>query len=127
MPIRWLMLRAALLIACLPLCLFQAALVRAQNDAPGAASQSTAKEKPANIPVFRSTTTLVYLDVTVVDKKGNPVVTGLTRDDFTITEDKQPQRTFSFEAPDEHGDVHGDVHSDVHSFPGSDAESDGSA
>jgi VWFA-related protein len=30
------------------------------------------------------------------------VVTGLTRDDFTITEDKKPQRIFSFEAPEVH-------------------------
>ena len=66
------------------------------------ASKATASGQQS-VPVFRSTTTLVYLDVTVVDKKGNPVVTGLTRDDFSITEDKQPQRIFSFEAPDEHG------------------------
>ena len=111
--------RAALLIGCLPICLFQAALVRAQNGPPESDSRTASKEKPANIPVFRSTTTLVYLDVTVVDKKGNPVVTGLTRDDFTITEDKQPQRIFSFEAPDEHGDAH--------SLAGSDAESNSPA
>jgi VWFA-related protein len=61
----------------------------------------------------------VYLDVTVVDKKGNPVVTGLTGDDFSITEDRQPQRIFSFEAPDEHGDMR--------NLPGSAAESNGSA
>jgi hypothetical protein len=46
----------------------------------------------SNVPVFRSTTTLVFLDVTVLDKKGQPVVTGLTKGDFTITEDKKPQR-----------------------------------
>ncbi len=40
--------------------------------------------------------------MTVLDKKGNPVVTGLTKDDFTITEDRKPQRIFSFEAPDAH-------------------------
>ena len=56
----------------------------------------------SNVPVFRSTTTLVFLDVTVLDKKGQPVVTGLTKGDFTITEDKKPQRIFSFEAPEMH-------------------------
>jgi len=48
------------------------------------------------------TSSLVFLDVTVLDKKGRPVVKGLTQDDFTITEDKKPQRIFSFEAPDVH-------------------------
>lgn len=54
------------------------------------------------MPTLRVTSTLVFLDVTVLDKKGRPVVSGLTRDDFTITEDKRPQRIFSFEAPQEH-------------------------
>ncbi len=67
----------------------------AQSDSPAVSGQQS-------VPVFRSTTALVYLDITVVDKNGNPVVTGLTRDDFTITEDKQPQKIFSFEAPDVH-------------------------
>src|ERR1700722_3984772 len=67
-------------------------------------SGAMAQAPPGNsdVPVFRSTTTLVFLDVTVLDKKGEPVVTGLTKDDFTITEDKQPQRIFSFEAPEMH-------------------------
>jgi hypothetical protein len=30
------------------------------------------------------------------------VVTGLSKDDFIITEDKKPQRIFSFEAPETH-------------------------
>ena len=49
------------------------------------------------------TSNLVFLDVTVVDDKGKPVTKGLKREDFTITEDKKPQRIFSFEAPEEHG------------------------
>lgn len=60
------------------------------------------QQESPQVPVFRSTTTLVFLDVTVVDKNGNPVVTGLTKDDFTITEDNKPQRIFSFEAPEVH-------------------------
>src|ERR1700727_2534155 len=67
-------------------------------------SNAMAQEPPekSNVPVFRSTTTLVFLDVTVLDKKGQPVVTGLTKGDFTITEDKKPQSIFSFEAPEMH-------------------------
>lgn len=53
-------------------------------------------------PTIKVTSALVFLDVTVLDKKGRPVVTGLTKDDFTITEDKIPQSIFSFEAPDAH-------------------------
>jgi VWFA-related protein len=53
-------------------------------------------------PTIKVTSALVFLDVTVLDKKGHPVVTGLTKDDFTITEDNKPQRIFSFEAPEAH-------------------------
>ncbi len=44
------------------------------------AQQSTPAQQ---IPVFRSGTTLVQLDVVVTDKAGKPVA-GLTKDDFTI-------------------------------------------
>jgi hypothetical protein len=50
-------------------------------------------------PTFRITSNLVFLDVTVVDRKGRPVVTGLTKDDFSVTDDGKPQRIFSFDAP----------------------------
>ncbi len=53
-------------------------------------------------PTIKVTSALVFLDVTVLDKKGHPVVSGLTKDDFTITEDKMPQAIFSFEAPEVH-------------------------
>ncbi len=56
----------------------------------------------AAIPTIRVTSRLVFLDVTVLDKKGRPVVTGLTQDDFLITEEKKPQRIFSFEPPEVH-------------------------
>ena len=67
----------------------------------------------ADAPTIRVTSRLVFLDVTVLDKKGRPVVKGLTKDDFTITEDKRPQRIFSFETPAEH-------------VPAADGEEDGS-
>jgi hypothetical protein len=57
---------------------------------------------PSNVPTIRVTSRLVFLDVTVLDKKGRPVVTGLTKDDFILTGDKKPQRIFSFEAPETH-------------------------
>jgi VWFA-related protein len=61
-----------------------------------------AQQNSPSPPTLRITSTLVFLDVTVLDKKGHPVVTGLTKDDFTITEDKKPQRIFSFESPETH-------------------------
>jgi VWFA-related protein len=62
----------------------------------------TQSQQNTAIPTFQSTTTLVFLDVTVVDKKGHIVTSGLTKDDFSIAEDKRPQRIFSFEAPESH-------------------------
>ena len=64
--------------------------------------QQSSQQQSVPAPTLRVTSSLVFLDVTVLDKKGHPVVTGLTRDDFTITEDKKPQRIFSFEPPDVH-------------------------
>jgi VWFA-related protein len=63
-----------------------------------AKGQQTSAATP---PTFRVTSNLVFLDVTVLDKKGRPVVTGLTKDDFTIIENGKPQRIFSFDAPAE--------------------------
>ena len=37
------------------------------------------RQDQSNTPTFRATSTLVFLDVTVLDKKGRPVVTGLTK------------------------------------------------
>lgn len=66
----------------------------------GASSVQGQQTAPAG-PTFRVTSNLVFLDVTVLDKKGRPVVTGLTKDDFSITESGKPQRIFSFDAPSE--------------------------
>jgi hypothetical protein len=61
---------------------------------------SPAKSQTASpTTTIRVTSDLVYLDVTVVDRKGNPVVTGLTKNDFTITENGKPKRIFSFDTP----------------------------
>ena len=61
-----------------------------------------AQQPSSDTPTIRVTSRLVFLDVTVLDKKGRPVVKGLTKDDFTITDNKKPQRIFSFEAPETH-------------------------
>ncbi len=66
--------------------------------------QATAQiqRTPSNTPTILVNSRLVFLDVTVLDKKGRPVLSGLTKDDFTISEDKKPQPIFSFEAPQTH-------------------------
>ncbi len=59
---------------------------------------------PAPTPQYtvRVQSRIVFLDVTVLDKKNRPVTSGLTQDDFTITEEHKPQRISSFEAPGAH-------------------------
>jgi VWFA-related protein len=69
---------------------------------PAQEFKAQAQQPPSGVPTLRVTSTLVFLDVTVLDKSGHPVVSGLARNDFTITEDKKPQRIFSFEAPQTH-------------------------
>jgi VWFA-related protein len=66
--------------------------------------ESTAQSQagPSSASTIQVTSRLVFLDVTVLDKKGRPVVKGLGKEDFTITEDKKPQHIFSFEAPQTH-------------------------
>jgi VWFA-related protein len=61
-----------------------------------------AQQAASGTPTIQVTSRLVFLDVTVLDRKGHPVVSGLTKDDFTITDDKKPQRIFSFEPPESH-------------------------
>ncbi len=55
-----------------------------------------AQQKP---PVFRARVDLMQLDVTVLDKQGQPV-RGLTQDDFVVLEDKAPQTIEGFTAVD---------------------------
>jgi VWFA-related protein len=64
--------------------------------------RAQAQQTTPTSPTIKVTSTLVFLDVSVVDKKGRPIVSGLTKDDFAITEDKIPQTIFSFEAPEAH-------------------------
>lgn len=62
-----------------------------------AQTPAQAPPQPASrVPVFRSGTELVLVNVVVRDKNGN-VVRGLTQDDFSITEDDKPQAITSFD------------------------------
>jgi VWFA-related protein len=69
----------------------------AQNPPPPSSSapqQPPAGQAPAGQPqrppVFRGGTSQVRVDVTVLDKKGEPI-TNLTKEDFALLEDNQPQ------------------------------------
>jgi VWFA-related protein len=62
-------------------------------------SLSLTSQNATPTTTLRVTSNLVFLDVTVVDRKGQPVVSGLTKDNFTIMENGKPQRIFSFDAP----------------------------
>ncbi len=55
----------------------------------------------AQQPTFPSRVELVTVDVVVFDRQGNPVE-GLTRGDFTIKEDGDPQSVAAFEAVSSH-------------------------
>ena len=52
-------------------------------------SIAQAQQVSSNAPTIRVTSRLVFLDVTVLDKKGHPVVNGRTKDDFVITDNKK--------------------------------------
>ena len=59
---------------------------------------SPAAQEPLQRPTFRSSVDIIYVNVIVRDKDGQPV-RGLKADDFVITEDGRPQmvRTFAYE------------------------------
>jgi VWFA-related protein len=64
------------------------------TSAPTAAPQQQ-QEKPADDEVVRITTNLVQVDVTVTDKKGQPV-TDLRPEEVEILEDGKPQKVTNF-------------------------------
>jgi VWFA-related protein len=74
-----------------------------QPAAPQAQQPTTtqAQRAPDGTFTIRRTARLVVLDIVVTDKSGN-VVTGLTKDDFHVTELDQPQTILNFEATDRH-------------------------
>jgi|HubBroStandDraft_4_1064222.scaffolds.fasta_scaffold77966_2 hypothetical protein len=64
--------------------------------------RAQSQQTTSTTPTIKVTHALAFLDVMVLDKKGHTVTSGLTKDDFTVTEDKVPQIIFSFEAPELH-------------------------
>jgi VWFA-related protein len=65
------------------------------------ASAQTGASETLQTPVLKVNARIVVLDVVVKDKAGS-VVMGLTRDDFTVYEDRTTQTIGTFEAPDQH-------------------------
>jgi VWFA-related protein len=61
------------------------------------ATPAGARQQAQAPPTFPRGVELVTVDVVVTDKAGNPVV-GLTKDDFTVQDDGQPQPISSFQA-----------------------------
>jgi VWFA-related protein len=71
--------------------LLAAAVTLLGQQAPPPASPPPAQPPQGQQPpVFRGGTANVRVDVTVVDKKGNPI-TDLAKDDFEVREDNEPQ------------------------------------
>jgi VWFA-related protein len=66
---------------------------------PEAAAQADADQASAPTMTIRETVRRVIVDVMVRDSNGKPVH-GLKADDFSIVEDKQPQRVLSFDVYD---------------------------
>ena len=65
---------------------------------PAATGASGQQPVPNAANTIRVTSRLVVLDAVVVDKQGN-AVTGLTRDQFQVKEDGDPQEIRNFDAP----------------------------
>jgi VWFA-related protein len=89
----------------LPAVLLSAIAIQAQEAPyPNASGQSDAggsAQESQPVTTLKLSTRIVVIDVVVTDKKGN-VVLDKTRDDFTIVEDKLPQKIRSFEPPSAH-------------------------
>ncbi len=67
-----------------------------QAAAQKTSSNATSADQAPGGYVFRSNVRRVPLDVIVLDKNGAPV-RGLTKDDFVVEEDRNPQNVLSFE------------------------------
>lgn len=87
--------------------LFTALMTRAQDisrkQAGGRSSPEQSGTSQADTTsTIKVTTRIVVVDVVVTDKKGDLIHRDLTRDDFTVLEDRRPQTIRSFEPPSEH-------------------------
>jgi VWFA-related protein len=77
-----------------------AILLLSSSTVPQSPQSSNQPPVPQDSPVIRSTTRLVQVSVVVTDKKGQPI-TGLKKENFTITDESNAQQIafFSAEAP----------------------------
>ena len=66
------------------------------------ASFTRGQETPPAVPAFPAVVELITVDAVVVDRDGRPV-SGLTREDFAVSEDGKPQAIATFEAFDLRG------------------------
>jgi VWFA-related protein len=70
-----------------------------QSSQPANTAEQTSAQQAAPILTLHTEVRRVILDVMVRDAHGQPVK-GLTASDFTVTEDKQPQKILSFDVYD---------------------------
>ncbi|HMC78227.1 MAG TPA: VWA domain-containing protein [Vicinamibacterales bacterium] len=77
---------------------------QAQQQPPPSAQTPANPQQP---PVFRAGTNQVRVDVTVLDRKGDPV-TDLTKDDFDVREDGLPQAIDTIKLIEANGDAPAD-------------------
>ncbi|HSY31501.1 MAG TPA: VWA domain-containing protein [Verrucomicrobiae bacterium] len=77
-----------------------AILLLSSSTVPQSPQSSNQPSVAQDSPVIRSTTRLVQVSVVVTDKKGQPI-TGLKKENFTLTDESNPQQIafFSAEAP----------------------------
>lgn len=73
-----------------------ATAVRAQPAAPQAPPNAPPAQTPEPLPLIRTYSNIVVIDVVVTDAQGNPVK-GLPESAFSLTEDKKPQTIRNFE------------------------------
>ncbi|HEY4363576.1 MAG TPA: VWA domain-containing protein [Bryobacteraceae bacterium] len=88
-------MRASQITAVLLMTLFLGAVVGTHAQQPAPSKPAAAADDGA-IPIFKSGTSLVVVDVTVRDKAGK-VIEGLKSSDFTVLEDGKPQKVSVFE------------------------------
>ncbi len=79
------------------------AMVQAQTAMLAQQSDGTQTQQPGQVFTIKSNANIVLTNVVVRDKKTGAVVKGLKASDFTIVEDKKPQRisTFDYQNVDE--------------------------
>lgn len=84
---------------------FGSSLKRSKTSAGGQPRKTGPKTTDSGLPsaedVVRVDTSLVLLDLLVTDASGSKYISGLTRDDFIVTEDDRPQEISTFTLGDD--------------------------